>query len=446
MRNANCELRNRLRPVSRARLRAVHSAICNSQSAFTLIEMLVVLGIIALVTALSLPMIVPIMRTRTLNSAVDTVKSACILARSTAIQQRKMMNLTFLQYTDATHGPGIVLTAYNLAGCVTANSDTLTDSNQTWPVNSFQYDQILMFPTGYPTWSSSSSYKIGNPVVDRGTLYVSISNNPSPSFEPPNSAYWQAIPTPQVRKIQKNDATTITIYEQGGQPYNPNDPNDPNEQDWYPQPVAGNVYVVMLSPGVPPAPYCIHNLANYGNNSTLASNDVRFLLLKTYSQYMGQTVQYLPTGCQFDFGSGYAGAVPWNSSTTYVPGNIVSDKGIVYQCINGNTNSEPSCTNPDYTHVPPTSTNSNWQIPDMTAWTYVFFPDGEAWTLSPPAQNLRDTTWFSTTYMAGGAVSGPKVLGPISPGLPAVQTSFGLLNCNTATIIVYATTGQVISQ
>ncbi len=68
--------------------------------------MLVVLGIVALVAAITLPMIVPIMRARALDSALDTVKTACNLARSTAIQQRRMMNLTLLQ-TDGFHSrPG----------------------------------------------------------------------------------------------------------------------------------------------------------------------------------------------------------------------------------------------------------------------------------------------------------------------------------------------------
>jgi prepilin-type N-terminal cleavage/methylation domain-containing protein len=313
----------------------LHSAIRNlrSRSAFTLIEMLVVLGIIALVTAMTLPMIIPMMRTRTLDSAVDIAKSACILARSTAIQQRKTINLTFLQQTDATHGPGIVLTDYGFAGAVTSGGTAgyVYDSNQNWVANSFQYQQILLFSTG-------------------------------------TSA-------PQIRKIQSNTSNTITIYEQGGAAYNPSDPNDPNESGWSPAPAVENVYVI-LSAISSSQPYCIHNPNNYGNGP-LANNDVRFLVLKTFSQYMGETLQYLPTGCQFNF--------PTDSTTSPVG-----------------------------------------------AWTYVFLPDGEAWTLLPSATNTRDTNWVLTTYMVNGAVSGPKIWGPN--------------NLTSSTISVYATTGQVISQ
>ncbi|MGD1001684.1 MAG: prepilin-type N-terminal cleavage/methylation domain-containing protein [Candidatus Brocadiia bacterium] len=343
--------------------------------AFTLIEMLVVLGIVALVAAITLPMVVPILRTRTLDSAVDTVKTSCNLARSMALQQRKMVNLTLLQQTDSTHGPGVVLTGYSFAGSVTSNGpvDTVYDINQNWTAGAFQYNQILLFSPG-------------NPI-------------------------------PQVRKIQSNTLNTITIYEQGGTPYNPNDPNDPNESDWSPQPVAGNVYVVMSSTSSA-QPYCIHYFGNYyngvlGNGLPAAADDVRFNVMKTFSLYMGETIEYLPLGCQFDFTAGYSA---WNSLTSYTPGKAVADKGIVYYCLSNTIGVEPP--------------NANWQA--LTAWTYVFLPDGEAWTLLPTAQNVRDPNWFLTTCMSNGTVSGPKIWGP--------------QNLMSATIVVYGTTGQVISQ
>jgi hypothetical protein len=86
----------------------------------------------------------------------------------------------------------------------------------------------------------------------------------------------------------------------------------------------------------------------------------------------------------------------------------------------------------------------------------VFLPDGEVWTLTPQALNDgRFPFWFRTTYMSGGAVSGLRILGPSSPSLPAIQTYLPpidanykgpLVNCLAATIIVYGTTGQVVSQ
>jgi len=68
-----------------------------STSGFTLIEMLVVIAIIALVAAMTVPMMTPFTRTRKLEQAGDVVKNACILARSKAIQQRKKFCVTILQ-------------------------------------------------------------------------------------------------------------------------------------------------------------------------------------------------------------------------------------------------------------------------------------------------------------------------------------------------------------
>lgn len=68
-----------------------------SRKAFTLVEMLVVIGIIALVAAMAVPMMTPFTRTRKLEQTADVVKNACILARSKAIQQRKKFCVTILQ-------------------------------------------------------------------------------------------------------------------------------------------------------------------------------------------------------------------------------------------------------------------------------------------------------------------------------------------------------------
>jgi hypothetical protein len=271
------------------------------------------------------------------------------------------------------------LTGYDFAGVVTSagTNGTLTDINQNWAVNSFLNYQILLFSAGTPTpqkgtiqsntantitfagstWNSSVQYYPNNMVSDHSNNYTCISSNINSG--PPNSN-WQLL-------------------------------------SWN----AGNVYVVMSSTR-PSQPYCIHCLGNY-NYGTLANNDVRYLVLKTFSQYMGETIQYLPAGCRFDFGTLDTGAAA------------------------------------------------------SGAWTYVFLPDGEAWTLPPNAWNvynggldsLNNVTygsWSLMTYTVNGVVSGPKILGPTSPGLPAIQTSSGPQNCLSATIIVYGTTGQVISQ
>ena len=77
-------------------------------AAFTLVELLVVIGIIGLVAALSVPMMAPFMRTRKIDQSTEIVKSACMLARSKAIQQRRMFNVTILQDERA-----VYITDYN---------------------------------------------------------------------------------------------------------------------------------------------------------------------------------------------------------------------------------------------------------------------------------------------------------------------------------------------
>ena len=429
--------------------------------------MLVVLGIIALVSALSLPMIVPIMRTRTVNAAVDTVKSACILARSTAIQQRKMMNLTFLQQTDSTHGAGVVLTGYDFAGVVTAPTNTTTiasfnatdnttfaDSNQTWTANCFANCQILIFLPNYP--------------------------NPAPAV-------------PAIGTIQSNTTNTITFKGtawSGSAQYYPNnmvsvpDSSSPNGYDnyvctaansnqqppganWQPLSLnnwnanAGNVYVVMSAIS-PTQPYCIHYPGNYSYSiGNLLPDDIRFLVLKTFSQYMGQTVQYLPTGCQFDFTAGYNVVSAWSSSQQYVPGNAVTDGGNFYKCIKPNTSSEPPNNNwgafvfgdivADKGVLYECIQTNNTEPPNPTywsvcAWTYVFLPNGEVWTLLPPAQDVRDPNWLVTTYMSNGSPSGQSNTTNTTTGIASGPKIWGPQNLTSATIVVYATTGEVVSE
>jgi type II secretory pathway pseudopilin PulG len=268
-----------------------------------MIEMLVVLGIIGLVSAITLPMLVPMMRTRTLDSAVDTVKTACNLARSTAIQQRRMINLTFLQQTDSAHGPAIVMTPYAFAGAVTTGGSqtVITDNNQNWNT-SFQNCQLLLFSTpaemkkalqNASPWNVGHAYSLDDIVSDRNALYKCV--EPNTGSEPPNPS-WEVISSPQTRTIESNTGSTITFDQTVP------GPNGAPQGPWYPLPARGDVYAVMSSMSSS-SNYCIHNLGNYSYNFNLgpsvgpAPADVRFNVLKTLTQYAGQTVQYLPTGC-----------------------------------------------------------------------------------------------------------------------------------------------------
>ena len=74
---------------------------------FTIIEMLVVLAIIGLVTTMTLPMLIPFMRGRKLDQAAEMVKTACLMARSKAVQQRRKFCVTLLEVAGA-----VVITDY----------------------------------------------------------------------------------------------------------------------------------------------------------------------------------------------------------------------------------------------------------------------------------------------------------------------------------------------
>ncbi len=68
---------------------------------------------------------------------------------------------------------------------------------------------------------------------------------------------------------------------------------------------------------------------------------------------------------------------------------------------------------------------------DWPAWTYVFLPNGSAWTLPPAAKNDR-STWSITTHRAAGQLAGPRVNGP--------------QDREWVRVVVYATTGQAVSE
>lgn len=71
-------------------------AALRSRAAFTIIEMLVVVGIILLISALSLPLFVNMTKAGKLRQARETVKMACVFARSQAIRGRRMVGVTLL--------------------------------------------------------------------------------------------------------------------------------------------------------------------------------------------------------------------------------------------------------------------------------------------------------------------------------------------------------------
>lgn len=71
--------------------------------------MLVVLAIIGTVAAMSLPMIIPMMRRRSIDQATEQVTAALIFARSRAVQMQRMVNVTLL-----TNERAIIVTDYDV--------------------------------------------------------------------------------------------------------------------------------------------------------------------------------------------------------------------------------------------------------------------------------------------------------------------------------------------
>ena len=68
-----------------------------ARDAFTLVEMMVVIGIILLVTGMAVPIVLVVNKGAKLRQAKEMVKTACLVARSQAISERKKVCVTLLQ-------------------------------------------------------------------------------------------------------------------------------------------------------------------------------------------------------------------------------------------------------------------------------------------------------------------------------------------------------------
>mgnify|MGYP006287660725 CR=1 FL=1 len=79
------------------RLPTLRRAGNTAGAAFTLVEMLTVVAIIAMATALAIPFMIGLTRGGKLSQAEDAVHSACLVARSRAISSRRMMCVTLLE-------------------------------------------------------------------------------------------------------------------------------------------------------------------------------------------------------------------------------------------------------------------------------------------------------------------------------------------------------------
>ena len=109
------------------------------------------------------------MRTRKLDSAVDTVKSAMIFARSRAIESRRMTNLTLLQQTDATHGAGMIITDYD------ALRETISGVATSGGTDSSHGNDWFVTDTSKPlSWSAANVWNANTPTGDTVGWYMGI--------------------------------------------------------------------------------------------------------------------------------------------------------------------------------------------------------------------------------------------------------------------------------
>lgn len=74
--------------------------VSNKQRAFTLVEMLTVVGIIALLVALVTPALVDVIRSTRMNSSGDSLLNRLSLAQQSAVAKSTEVEMRFYKYTD----------------------------------------------------------------------------------------------------------------------------------------------------------------------------------------------------------------------------------------------------------------------------------------------------------------------------------------------------------
>jgi type II secretory pathway pseudopilin PulG len=281
------------------------------QSAFTLIEMLVVIGIIIAVAAMALPLFSSLSSTGKLRKTRDALKSHCVYARSNAIRSRRMKAVTILEkrmlivttdYETLRH----CLPVREIGAVSSTTSDTLT---ATASVGSGQAGYFVTLLTGDG---------VG-----------------------------------QTREIKSTSGADITLT-----------------ADWATTPAADDEFVIGGKDYTNPNP---HLLSNYSDDE-----DERYDILTKLST---KNIEHFPSGVRADL-----------------------DRG-----------------------------GEDADAPEPHGWSYIFLPNGGAWTVTAAAGNSRDDEdWKETTYIHEGKPSGPLLYGPRDE--------------ESSTVIVYAMTGQAVAR
>jgi len=105
--------------------------------------MLVVIGIILLVSAISLPLFIGMSKSGKLRQAEETIEGACLVARSRAITNRRKFSVTVLEYEKC-----VIVNDYSLlenllpivesGDCRDSSSDTLEGDSVSWAANEWR--------------------------------------------------------------------------------------------------------------------------------------------------------------------------------------------------------------------------------------------------------------------------------------------------------------------
>jgi len=203
--------------------------------------MLVVIAIIGLVSALALPLFTTLMRAGKLGQGEDIVKSACLVARSRAILERRRFSVTLLEAER----------------CVIVNDYDLL--RNVLPVKE----------TGQAAGGSATTLVRDGKTASWTGYYVTLASGTGLG---------------QQRRIDRCDSETLTVdVAWTPQSWNPSS----GDYDWK-HPMAGDRYVIG---GKDAAWVCPHYLGNY------ADEQQRYEILSTFAV---DRVRTLPEGCRFD--------------------------------------------------------------------------------------------------------------------------------------------------
>jgi hypothetical protein len=186
--------------------------------------------------------------------------------------------------------------------------------------------------TGALAWSSSTSYIIGNVVTLSGSSYVCIANNSNET--PPNATYWTALSSGLVfAAVCLTNTVATTAIEFIGCYFDAAYSNYFSSVGVNAAQAGANVYNCSGRA----ANLSIDGGRHYGTIGNGPNSGVSRSPAYFYS--VGQTANAFVLALRNS--TFFADSNTWNSATAYVVGNVVTNGGLYYQCILGNTNEAP---------------------------------------------------------------------------------------------------------